>query len=69
MMAPPMQYQGAEIAAALRAARSLKEAAELLGMSMGAMRKRWVHDPWLRPIALKCRARGLDRMRNWRTQP
>jgi hypothetical protein len=57
-MAPPIQYLSSEIASAMRMSRSFKQAAELVGMSMGAMRKRVLKDPWLKPLALACFARG-----------
>jgi len=67
-MAPPIQYPRDTIAKALRAAYSLKQAAHLVGMSLGAMRKRAFNDPLLRPLAERCRSRGLDVRANWRTE-
>lgn len=52
------RYMSSEIASAMRASRSFKQASELVGMSMGAMRKRVLKDPFLKPIALACWARG-----------
>ncbi len=57
-MSPPIRYTGREIADAMRVSRSFKQAAELVGMSLGAMRKRVLKDPSLRPIALACWVRG-----------
>lgn len=57
-MAPPVRYLSEELAEAMRVSRSFKQASELVGMSLGAMRKRVLRDPQLRPIALACWARG-----------
>ena len=57
-MAPPIRYLSMDIAAAMCVARSMKQAAAFLGMSLGALRKRALGDSFLRPIALKCIARG-----------
>lgn len=57
-MAPPTRYRAADIARAMRCSRSFKQAAGLLGMSTGAMRKRVLGDPYLKPLALECLARG-----------
>jgi surfactin synthase thioesterase subunit len=66
-MAPPMQYLSSELAEAMRIAHSFKQAAALVGMSMGAMRKRVMRDPLLKPIALACLARGRRNTgRRWR---
>jgi hypothetical protein len=57
-MAPPTRYMRSDIARALRISRSVKQASELLGMSLGALRKRALNDRLLRPIALACIERG-----------
>ncbi len=57
-MAPPRRYLTEVIADALRQARSLKAASDLLGMSYGALRKRALRDPDLAPLARRCIARG-----------
>lgn len=57
-MAPPMQYLTSELARALRTAPSMRAAAYLLGMSLGALRKRALKDRSLRPLALACVERG-----------
>ena len=57
-MAPPMVYLTSDLARAMRISRSMKQAAALVGMSLGAMRKRALKDPRLRPLALACIERG-----------
>ena len=39
-MAPPMRYLTSDVARALRISPSMRQAAFLLGMSLGALRKR-----------------------------
>lgn len=57
-MAPPMRYLTSDLARAMRMAPSMRQAALLLGMSLGALRKRALGDRRLRPIALACIERG-----------
>lgn len=57
-MAAPMLYLTSDLARAMRMSRSMKQAAELLGMSLGALRKRALKDPRLRPLAEACISRG-----------
>jgi hypothetical protein len=57
-MAPPMVYLTSDLARAMRISRSMKQAAGLAGMSLGALRKRALKDRVLRPIALACIERG-----------
>lgn len=54
-------YRSSDIAEAMRISRSFKQAAELVGMSPGAMRKRAFGDPRLKPLALACLARARRR--------
>ncbi len=57
-MAPPMRYLRSDLARAMRISSSMSQAAELVGMSLGAMRKRALRDPLLKPLALACIERG-----------
>jgi len=53
-----LRYLSSEIADAMRISSSFKQAAALVGMSRGAMRKRVLRDPFLKPLALACWERG-----------
>lgn len=57
-MAPPMRYLTSDLAHAIRVSRSMKQAASLIGMSLGALRKRALVDPYLKPMAMACIERG-----------
>ena len=58
-MAPPVRFTNAEIADALRISRSVNQAAKMLGMSQGALRKRCLNHTDLVPVHAAAVVRGL----------
>lgn len=61
-MAPPRRYTDEMIIDALSVAPSVKAASELMGMSLGALRKRCerTHSASVRSTYEKCRQRGIS---------
>lgn len=60
-MAPPRRYRTEDMAKALVDARSLREAADKIGMCYASFRKRALKDPELQQLALKAIERGKRR--------